>query len=320
MSHIFNNTITPIKVGVKFDPPSVILVYRDKSKLRSRTIPAKGVDILTDVRIYVQQFKNEPKNKVFFDKISNNKLEKIVFILQDNMKGYTLEESIVRAKKYDLSHDNEDKNNTSFNDTSNNDLFSDSHAFDQKLAQLKNDYEDDYEMDDEEDEQEIKKQIDDLRASSEIVKSINSKKEESDEDEYEDENENQSQNENLNENKNEEDEDEDDRKSEDVEVEEIEEEINNDFPDTDEEEEKNQQSVSTISDVKAKKDMNIGKPINIMSKSSALDLLSSHIKTVKSNIYDFEEDELDEEEVKTENKEEEKIETANNHSDSDSSF
>jgi centrosomal protein CEP19 len=305
MSHIFNNTITPIKVGVKFDPPSLILVYRDKSKLRSRTIPAKGVDILTDIRVYVQQFKKEPKNKVFFDKISNNKLEKILFILQDNMKGYTLDESIERAKKYDHNnHDNEDKNNTSINDTSQNDLFSDSHTFDQKLAQLKNDYEDDYEMDDEEDEEEIKKQIDDLRASSEIVKSINSKREE----------------------KEEADDDEDKRKS-DVEVEEIEEEINNDFPDTDEEEEKNPQSVSTISDVKAKKDNQLlekdagGKPTNIMSKSSALDLLSSHIKSVKSNIYDFEEDDLDEEEVKTENKEEDKIETAHNESNSsDSSF
>lgn len=98
-------SITPIKVGIKFDPPSIILVYRDKSKLRNRSIPAKNLDILTDLRLYVEKFKNEQKYKKYFEKVSNSKLEKMIFILQDNMKGYTLKESMERAKKYDKSMD-----------------------------------------------------------------------------------------------------------------------------------------------------------------------------------------------------------------------
>ena len=93
--------ITPIKLGVKFNPPAIILIYNDKSKLRKRVIPAKGFDLLTDIRLYVEKFKLDPRYRKYFEKIQAAKLEKIFFILQDNMKGYTLKESMERAKKYD---------------------------------------------------------------------------------------------------------------------------------------------------------------------------------------------------------------------------
>lgn len=101
-------SVTPIKLGVKFEPPSILLYYRDKGKLRSRLIPCRDVDILTDITLYVEKFKSKPKNKSYFDKIANKRIEKVIFILQDNMKGYTLKESLVRAKKYDDSKE-EDK-------------------------------------------------------------------------------------------------------------------------------------------------------------------------------------------------------------------
>jgi centrosomal protein CEP19 len=103
-----SNSITPIKLGVKFDPPSIVLYYRDKSKLRSRQIPCRDVDILTDVTLYVDKFKVNPKNKTYFEKVSNKRIEKVVFILQDNMKGYTLKESLQRAKKYDNRIESDD--------------------------------------------------------------------------------------------------------------------------------------------------------------------------------------------------------------------
>lgn len=103
--------ITPLKLGLKFNPPCILLVYREKGKLRKRQIPAKNLDMLTDLRLYVEKFKADQKYRKYFEKISNNKLEKILFILQDNMKGYSLKESVDRAKKYDNS-----KNNTSLND------------------------------------------------------------------------------------------------------------------------------------------------------------------------------------------------------------
>lgn len=97
------SNITPIKIGLKFTPPSLLLIYNDKSKLRSRTIPVKNLDILTDLRLFTEKFKSNEKYRKYFDKIDAKKLEKQFFILQDFMKGYTLTESLERAKKYDNS-------------------------------------------------------------------------------------------------------------------------------------------------------------------------------------------------------------------------
>ena len=50
----------------------------------------------------------EKKYRKYFEKVSITKLEKVIFILQDNMKGYTLEESLERAKKFDTKPENSD--------------------------------------------------------------------------------------------------------------------------------------------------------------------------------------------------------------------
>ncbi len=105
------NSITPIKLGIKFSPPYLILVYRDKSKLRSRQIPVKNVDILTDVHMYAENFKLDQKYRKFFDKIPVNRLIKLIFMIQDNMKGYTLEESLERTKKFE-ENKNDDASST----------------------------------------------------------------------------------------------------------------------------------------------------------------------------------------------------------------
>lgn len=137
-------SITPIRLGLKFEPSSIILVYRDRSKLRNRTIPAKNLDILSNITLYVEQFKTNPKHKKYFEKISHNKLEKMFFILQDNMKGYTLTESLERAKKFD----------TSLNDS---DLKSD--------LKSKSDYDDDFhDTDDDEKNPQSVSTIDEVKA------------------------------------------------------------------------------------------------------------------------------------------------------------
>jgi hypothetical protein len=233
--------ITPIKLGVKFKPAAIILIYNDKSKLRKRVIPAKEFDLLTDIRLYVENFKLEPKNRKYFEKIPHLKLEKIFFILQDNMKGYTLKESAERAKKYDGNGLNDSK------------------------------------MDD----------LTELTTDNIVRETLNQK--------YIKKGGNTTYDE-------------------------------DDFHDTesDEEEEKNPPSVSTISDVKAKHDqtakqneknstikslfstltlttstMKESEPPALLSKTSALDLLSNQMQSVKTKIYDFE-DEVEEEEINEE--------------------
>lgn len=127
MTNRISSNITPIKLGIKFTPPSILLIYNDKSKLRSRTVPIKDLDILTDLSLFAERFKSIDKNKKYFNKISTTKLEKHFFILQDYMKGYTLTESLERAKKYasgdnstakknDLQDESDDKKSEDFSD------------------------------------------------------------------------------------------------------------------------------------------------------------------------------------------------------------
>ena len=273
--------ITPLKLGIKFEPPQVLLIYRSRGKLRQRLIPCKNMDILTDIRLYTKSFKKDEKNKAFFEKISENKLEKLFFILQDNMKGYTLKESLQRAKKYDSKKANPSTvDDLDITEQSNVDK-SDLDEYKNAITKFKYD---ESESKNEEVEVKSKKPCD---------------KKEPDEDEVDD-----------------------------------------DFHDTDEEEEeeeeRNPPSVSTIEEVKKKKNLfetiisspgsskaaESGKTKSEIqeegiSKSTALDLLSTQLSSVKARIYDFEDDVEDElDDVKSKNEddgeenEEEKIETA----------
>ena len=274
--------ITPIKLGVKFHPPALILIYNEKSKLRKRAIPVKSFDLLTNIQLHVEKFKLSPKYRKYFEKIQNLKIEKMFFILQDNMKGYTLEESKRRAEKY------EDSKNTDVDLT-------------------------------------------ELTTENVVRETLNKKYSTNFNNTYDDD----------------------------------------DFHDTEDEseDEKNPPSVSTISDVKAKHEVNANaavKPTSVfstltlsasmkesekqtpttttmLSRSSALDLLSNNLQSVKTKLYDFE-DEVEDEEIEQEeenerededndnilnfvsmgkaNKEDTKIETAfgDGHDDSSSSF
>lgn len=254
----FMGMLTPIKLGVRFEPPAIILVYRERGKLRRRVIPTKNIDILTEVHVYAENFKKESKYRKYFDRVSVQKIEKIVFILQDNMKGYNLSESLERAKKYDDSKADESEISES------EDLL--------KKKSLIDDYDDDdfHDTEDEDDKNVLSKSVSTL----EEVKAAAKQKEST--------------------------------VSDSLEIDELIGTLNLSNP-TDKKIETSKQD----------------------SKLDALSLLSNQMKTVKSSIYDFE-DEVESESEQDDssilnkfNKKtdviEEEIETAN-HSDSDESF
>ena len=103
------STIKPLKLGVKFNPAAIVLVYKDakSNKLRSRSIPAKNIDILTDLKVFSKTFRMNEKHKKYFENINEKKFEKILFILQDHLKGYSLKESIERIKKNEVKKESE---------------------------------------------------------------------------------------------------------------------------------------------------------------------------------------------------------------------
>lgn len=47
------------------------------------------------------------KHKKYFENINEKKFEKILFILQDHLKGYSLKESIERIKKNEVKKESE---------------------------------------------------------------------------------------------------------------------------------------------------------------------------------------------------------------------
>jgi hypothetical protein len=254
--------------------------------------------------LYVEKFKIDAKYRKYFEKIPNLKLEKMFFILQDNMKGYDLKESVERAKKFGDKDDLKGGDETTELTTDNIVQETLNQKYGKKINNNGNNTYDEDDFHDTEDE-------------------------ESSQTEYE----------------------------------------------------KNPPSVSTISDVKARHDFNTTKKFddifsstpktpkkevfitkvdedndeseiekkdersstgnNLLSKTSALDLLSTQIQSVKTKIYDFEEeieeeeinqDEDDDDEDDDENilnflkksreskaKEEEQMETAKKEDDSDDS-
>ena len=264
--------ITPIKLGVKFEPATIVLIYRDESALRMRRIPARNVDILTDVAAYALRFKSDAKYKRHFAKISNRKLEKLVFVLQDHMKGYTLAESVQRAKqKYDQHHHHhqhqQQQQHNQQHDESNADL-------DESSAAAINDI--------------ILGSIKPAHLSAK-KKANNEEREGHEEDEDEDE-----------------DEDDDDDDDDDADVKKMEKklekligksEIDNDFKDTDTEANDSDEEAAA----KEKEKMN-------KKKSDALALLSNQMRSLKSAIYEEEDDNDDEEEDQGEEEDEQEEE------------
>jgi centrosomal protein CEP19 len=94
-------SIQPLKLGLRFDPAALVLVYKDDAtkKLRRRVIPTRNIDILTDIKVFTKTFRMNDKYKKYFENISEKRVEKVLFLLQDHLKGYSLKESISRFKK-----------------------------------------------------------------------------------------------------------------------------------------------------------------------------------------------------------------------------
>jgi hypothetical protein len=93
-------SLKPLKLGIRFDPASIVLVYSETAtkKLHRRIVPVRNMDILTDISAYTKAFLANEKYKRYFGRITEKKLEKFFFILQDHMKGYTTKESLARLK------------------------------------------------------------------------------------------------------------------------------------------------------------------------------------------------------------------------------
>lgn len=83
---------TPLKLGVKFNPPSLILQYKIMKATKIRTMPIRDVTKNTDCYKAAQKMKN--RHEKHLGTIQTVRIEKFIRLLQITMSGKSLEEAV----------------------------------------------------------------------------------------------------------------------------------------------------------------------------------------------------------------------------------
>lgn len=89
--------IKPLKIGVRFKQPAIILLYEAKSKYRKRIMPIRGLKKNSAVSIVAGDLKDH-HSKYLMD-VPDLKIEKMLRLIQNDMKGLDLEESLQELEK-----------------------------------------------------------------------------------------------------------------------------------------------------------------------------------------------------------------------------
>ncbi|XP_078694620.1 centrosomal protein of 19 kDa-like [Branchiostoma floridae x Branchiostoma belcheri] len=100
------------KCGIRFDPPALFITYTDKSagKTRCRTMPIRNFTKTSTVTRFVEDFRKNPRHKKFLENVPKSQLEKLLRLLQDNLRGMSLDESLNEIRKEYSIDPNEDLN------------------------------------------------------------------------------------------------------------------------------------------------------------------------------------------------------------------
>ncbi|XP_053368972.1 centrosomal protein of 19 kDa [Clarias gariepinus] len=82
--------------GIKFDPPSVILIYENKqtNKLRKRVMPVRSFSQYSDCGRAAERLKHHPRHGHYLDSVSLEQLVRLHTVLRDHLRGLSVEESL----------------------------------------------------------------------------------------------------------------------------------------------------------------------------------------------------------------------------------
>lgn len=86
------------KCGVCFQPPAIILIYRDniQDKTRQRIMPVRNFSRFSDCSRAAEELKNNPRHKPYLEGVSLRQLQKLYSLLRDHLEGQSLSESLER--------------------------------------------------------------------------------------------------------------------------------------------------------------------------------------------------------------------------------
>ncbi|XP_009995011.1 PREDICTED: centrosomal protein of 19 kDa [Chaetura pelagica] len=100
------------KCGVRFRPPSIILVYTEegKEKTRLHIMPVRNFSQFSDCSLAAEQLKNNPRHQAYLAGISLHQLQKMYYLLRGHLRGESLAESLEKFQQEDTINPEEDLN------------------------------------------------------------------------------------------------------------------------------------------------------------------------------------------------------------------
>lgn len=88
------------RCGVKFDPPSIVLVYEDgkTKKMRQRIMPVRNFSEFSDCSLAAKWLKSNARHSAYLQGVSLQQLERLHGVLRDRLRGRTLEQSLAELR------------------------------------------------------------------------------------------------------------------------------------------------------------------------------------------------------------------------------
>lgn len=107
-----NITDTPelIKCGVRFDPPALVLCYKQSGKIRRRSMPLRNFNKHAGIDHMMENLNSNPRHSKFVRLLSAAQLQRLLTIIKDKLCGLSLEASIARNNVMDTLSPEENLN------------------------------------------------------------------------------------------------------------------------------------------------------------------------------------------------------------------
>ena len=106
------DTLQVLKCGVKFEPPALVLSYKDwkTGKLRRRSMPLRNFNKNTGIDRIIDDLNSNPRHSRFIRLLSTAQLQRLLTIVKDKLSGLSLEASIARNNAMDTINPEENLN------------------------------------------------------------------------------------------------------------------------------------------------------------------------------------------------------------------
>ncbi|NWR42462.1 CEP19 protein, partial [Regulus satrapa] len=100
------------KCGIRFQPPSIVLIYRDNSRneTRRRVMPVRNFSKFSDCSRAAEQLKNNPRHKAYLEGVTLRQLRRLCGLLRGHLEGRSLAESLRKIQQEDAIDPEEDMN------------------------------------------------------------------------------------------------------------------------------------------------------------------------------------------------------------------